>query len=479
VSKKTGNGLSMVWLVAWRELRDQLRDWRIIFPMLVLTLILPFLADLGAQAAIDFTTKYGTPLIAERLVPFLLMVVGYFPITVSLVIALESFVGEKERGTIEPLLVTPLKDWQIFSGKLLAGTAAPLVTSYLGITVYMIGLYFQHIPFPDLNRMLQTLILTTIQALLMVSGAILISTQATSVRAANLMASFIVIPMALLIQGESVMLFWGNNQALWLAVIGVAVLTVLLARVGIAHFQREALLGREIDMLNLRWIGKTFWRTFKGDATTFWDWLRFEVVKTVRKQTPTILLTLLLGTLAAVAGYIWVMMNSAKMVDQYQAGGLSSLFSSGLGVPISKTGISFPMIWGHNLQAIVVMLLAGLFSFGVLGVLVYLLNMSIIGAVLALIGAIGGSPLNVAIYGILPHGIFEIPALILASAGVLYIGIILVTPRPQRTLGEVLIEAIADWMKIGLGLVLPMLTIAAFIETWVTPALLSFFLKIG
>ena len=176
--------LSLVWLVAWRELRDQLRDWRIIFPMVVLTLILPFLADLGAQAAINFTTSYGTPLIAARLVPFLLLVVGYFPITISLVIALESFVGEKERGTIEPLLVSPLKDWQLFTGKLIAGTAAPLFTSYLGITVYMIGLYFQRIPFPDLNRMVQTLVLTTVQALLMVSGAILISTRPFTLRMA-------------------------------------------------------------------------------------------------------------------------------------------------------------------------------------------------------------------------------------------------------------------------------------------------------
>jgi hypothetical protein len=51
----------MVWLVAWRELRDQLRDWRIIFPMLVLTLVLPFLADLGAQAAINFTQNMVHP----------------------------------------------------------------------------------------------------------------------------------------------------------------------------------------------------------------------------------------------------------------------------------------------------------------------------------------------------------------------------------------------------------------------------------
>jgi uncharacterized membrane protein SpoIIM required for sporulation len=400
------------------------------------------------------------------------MVVGYFPITVSLVIALESFVGEKERGTIEPLLVSSLKDWQLFMGKLIAGTAAPLVTSYVGITVYMIGLRFQQIPFPDLNRMLQTLILTTVQALLMVSGAILISTQATSVRAANLMASFIVIPMALLIQGESIMLFWGNDQVLWLAVIGVVILTALLARVGIAHFQRESLLGREIDILNLKWIIRTFWEAFLGESRSLIDWFRFEVLKTVRKQMPAIILTLSIGLIAALVGYFWVAENSTKMAGQFKTGELSSLLSSGVGVPISNIGISFPMIWGHNLQVMIVMLLAGLFSFGVLGALVYLLNMGIIGAALALIGAVGGSPVKIGTFGILPHGLFEIPALILASAAVLYIGLVLVTPRPQRSLGEVFIEAIADWSKIGLGLVLPLLTIAAIIETWVTPVLL-------
>jgi uncharacterized membrane protein SpoIIM required for sporulation len=40
-----------------------------------------------------------------------------------------------------------------------------------------------------------------------------------------------------------------------------------------------------------------------------------------------------------------------------------------------------------------------------------------------------------------------------------------------------LIEAIADWMKIGLGLVLPLLTLAAVIETWVTPVLLYSVMK--
>jgi uncharacterized membrane protein SpoIIM required for sporulation/ABC-type transport system involved in multi-copper enzyme maturation permease subunit len=469
--------LRLAWLISWREIRDQMRDWRIIFPMLVLTLVLPFLANLGAQAAVNFTTKYGTPLIAERLVPFLLLVVGFFPITVSLVISLESFVGEKERGTIEPLLVTPLKDRQIFTGKLISGTITPLLTSYLGITVYMIGLYYQHIPFPDLNRMLQTLSLTSVQALLMVSAAILISTQATSVRAANLMASFIVVPIALLIQGESILLFWGNDQLLWLAVIGVAVLTILLSRVGIAHFQRESLLGREIDVLNLRWIVQTFWSAFRGKANSLWNWFGSEVLKTVKKQILSIILIVIIGVVAVAASYGWVIMNSTKLMTQYRIGELSNILSDGVGLPVTNLGISFPLIWLHNLQAVVVLLFLGLFSFGVLGVIVYLLNMGVIGAVLALIQAMGGSPVKTAIFGILPHGVFEIPAIILASAAILHVGIVLVTPRPQRTLGEVLIEAIADWAKIGLGLVLPLLTIAAVVETWVTPVLFRFVVK--
>ena len=469
--------MSLAWLVAWRELRDQLRDWRIIFPMIGLTLLLPFLADLGAKAAINFTTKYGTPLIAERLVPFLLMVVGYFPITVSLVIALESFVGEKERGTIEPLLSSPLKDWQLFMGKLLAGTIAPLFTAYLGISVYMVGLFLQHIPFPDSNRMAETLTLTAVQAILMVSGAILISTQATSVRASNLMASFIVIPMALLIQGESIMLFWGNDKALWLAVVGVSVLALLLARVGIAHFQREALLGHEIDVLNLRWIVRTFWQSFKGNASSFPAWFRTEVWDTVRKQAISIWMTLGLGLAAALGGYIWVAMNADQVVHAFHSGSLAGVLNSGTGAPLSNRIISFPMIWGHNLTAITIILLLGLFSFGVLGVLIFLINTSVIGIVLALEGALGISPLKLAIFGILPHGIFEIPALILSSAAVLYIGLALVTPRSHLTLGEVLIHAIADWAKIGVGLVLPLLTIAAVLETWVTPVLLHSVLK--
>lgn len=471
--KRWNEEFRIVWLVASRELRDQLRDWRIIIPMVILTVVLPFLANVGAQAAVNFAESYGTPLIAERLVPFLLLVVGFFPVTVSLVIALEAFVGEKERGTIEPLLVSPLKDWQVYTGKLLAGTVAPVMTSYLGITVYLLGLVIQGIPFPDPNRMAQTLILTTVQGFLMVSGAILISTQSTSVRAANLMASFIVIPMALLIQGEAVMLFWGNDQLLWLAVIGVSVLTVLLARVGIAHFQREALLGREIDVLNLRWVGRVFWKSFKGEAKTPWSWYWTEVRGTLRRQAPAIWLMLALGILTVALGYSWVQSHQA-LIPEDVFSQMGNLLPAGIDMP-SLGGLSFSYILGHNLRAVVIISLFGLVSFGTLGTLIFSLNTAVIGIVLSVMGVLGLSPWRIALFGILPHGIFELTALILSSAAVLHGAIVLVTPRSHRSLGEVAIEGIADWARIFIGVVVPLLVIAAAVETWVTPVLLSRF----
>ena len=82
------------------------------------------------------------------------------------------------------------------------------------MTVYIVGLSLQGMRLPEFDLMLQIVVLTIVQAVLMVSGAVVVSTQATSVRAANLLASFIVIPIALLIQAESVVMFWGNYYTL-------------------------------------------------------------------------------------------------------------------------------------------------------------------------------------------------------------------------------------------------------------------------
>ena len=465
-----------VWLVTKRELRDQLRDWRILFPLIVLTLLFPLLMNEVARSAVEFVGNYGGTLLVDRLVPFSVLIIGFFPITISLVVALESFVGEKERGTIEPLLSTPLKDWHMYVGKLLIGVLTPLLASLLGISLYLVIVSHQAIQMPELPVLVQLFALTIGHAILMVSAAIVISVQSTSVKAANLLASFIVIPVAILMQGESALLFWGNNQVLWLAVAGVLILAGLLIRVGLSHFQREYLLGREIDVLNIRWAWRTFWGYFKGEASSLWEWYRQQVRTALRQLWVPVGVLTVLAAITLWAGFQWTVVNVPELVDMTSPDAVEKLSKqfeqtttlSGLG-----QNLSAPFIFSHNVRAVGVILLAGLVSFSVLGMLVYIVNLSAVGALLGVFQLLGYSPLTLAINGLLPHGIFEVPALILASAAMLRIGVVLVTPQMGRSLGEVVLELLADWTKVAIGVVVPLLLIASIIETYITPVLLA------
>jgi stage II sporulation protein M len=126
----------------------------------------------------------------------------------------------------------------------------------------------------------------------------------------------------------------------------------------------------------------------------------------------------------------------------------------------------------HNTRAVATILLAGLLSFSVLGILFYLINMGLIGGVLALFALLGISPVSLFFAGLFPHGLFEIPALMLGGASVLRIGVVLVAPQAGKSMGEVMMDLLADWAKVFLGVIVPLLAVAAVIETYVTPRLL-------
>ncbi len=467
--------LRLVLLVTRRELRDQFRDWRVLLPLIILTVCFPILMNEFARAAINFINRFNASLVLDRLVPFSILIIGFFPITVSLIVALESFVGEKERGTIEPLLSTPLENWQLYFGKLLVGIVTPLTASYLSIGFYLLMVSRQDLNMPPVEEIIQLLFLTTAHAILMVSAAIVISVQSTSVKAANLLASFIVIPVAILMQGESVMLFWGNRRVLWYAVVGVVLLASLLIRVGIAHFQREYLLGREIDSLNFRWMGRTFWGYFRAGSASLAGWYQGGVLPALGRLLMPMIFMLALAGVGLWMGYDWSMDNVpvilANSGPEYQARLAEQALRSPELADFSNR-ISAPALFVHNSQVVVGIFLAGLVSFSVLGMLVYLVNIGLLGGVFGLFQVLGFSPWPLFLAGVAPHGIFEIPALMLASAAVLRIGVALVTPQTGRSIGDVLLELLADWLKIFLGVVIPLLAIAAAVEAYLTPGIL-------
>jgi ABC-type transport system involved in multi-copper enzyme maturation permease subunit len=458
-------------VITRREIRDQLRDWRIIIPTVVLTLFFPALMNLVAEQIIDFMQRYGTPILGDRLVPFLLMVVGFFPISFTLVIALESFVGEKERRSLEPLLSSPLTDVQLYVGKLLAVTVPPLLASFMAIIVYLIGVYRQLAWQPEPVLLIQVISLTVVQALLMVSGAVIISSQTTSTRAANLLASFIIIPVAILLIIESFLMFWADYSVLWWLIFGQVIVASLFIRTGIAHFNREELLGRELDVIDLRWGWRVFANAFKGGARSPKDWYIGVIQKTLKGfhlplglNAVMLVLAFSLGMALANEYYFPV---EALELDNLKEGISADI--EGLGVVQFFTVGGVATIWIHNLRTILIATLFGLFSFGVLGVLMMMLPFILIGYFTATIAQLGVSPWLFLTAAVLPHGVLEIPAILLAGSIILKLGVNLSTPTPGYSISEAMLRSLGNWARIMIALVLPLLLGAAILEIFITP----------
>ncbi len=476
-----GNAL----IITRREIRDSLRDWRIITPILLLTLIFPWLMTVTSKLAASIAVTWGVGQNAEtimnRMVPFSLMIVGFFPISFSLVIALESFVGERERRSIEPLLSMPISDAELYIGKLLSSMVLPLAASYLGLGMYFVGLIInsRYVISPGLLSLI--VVLTTMEAVVMVAGAVVASSQTTSVRAANLLASFIIIPMALLLQGEAVLLFWGREEVLWAFVLVLVMVNLMLMRTGMRIFNREELLSREFDEINL----PALWRTFRhllacvpesvhlprdGPAAplSLRRLYRYDIPQLLRLQKLPLLVTLGILVAGMLGGWAVALRYPlpADLVDVQGVGDVD--FSNVPDVPLLP-GFDVRGIFVHNLRVLLVGLAATPVSFGAVPLLLLMAPMSIVGFFAGEMACLGINPLVFLLAFIIPHGIVELPAVVLSTAFSLRIAASIMSPPPGFAISESLLLAIADFIKVFVLLVIPMLLVAAVLEVHVTP----------
>ena len=465
--------LRVVLIVTKREIRDFFRDWRLVIPIGILTLFFPLLANITALEVLQFVSREGgAPIIWERAFPFLLLAVGFFPISFSLVVALETFVGEKERKSLEPLLASPISDAQLYLGKTLAAMIPPLLASYLGISFYLTLLYFTVGWFPHFELLVQILTLTTAEGVVMVSGAVIVSSQTTSVRAANLLASFIIIPMALLIQGEAVIMFWGRYPTLWWILAFLAVVNILLIRMGIRIFNREELLGREIDMMRLGRL----WRVFKRH--TSWEWWFFgrqreslprglkwlgKAAGLYVQEVPGILRQARSSFLVVLVGVLGGLVLGLGLANEF-----SYPFNPGFYNP------GPPWLYlGSNLRALALAVLLGSLSFGSMAVATLLGTSAVVTYLASQVAAAGHDPWVFVLATIAPHGVFEILAASLWTALTVRLGATFIVLSDDLTVSEAWLQALADLFKVSLAVVIPLLTVAAIVESYVTPLIVS------
>jgi uncharacterized membrane protein SpoIIM required for sporulation len=128
------------------------------------------------------------------------------------------------------------------------------------------------------------------------------------------------------------------------------------------------------------------------------------------------------------------------------------------------TGIMF-----HNLRALVLEAVAGFFSFGTIAIVLLMMPLMIIGFFTGQVPAMGAAPGLFLATFILPHGIVELPAAIVATTMALRLGVVVISPPAGKTVTEGVLGALADFLKVFLFLVIPLLVVAAMLEVWLTP----------
>ncbi len=476
-------------VVTRREVRDSLRDWRIIAPIIILTFLFPFLAQFVAGRFSNYLEGFGAQILGDRTIPFLLMIVGFFPISISLVIALETFVGEKERRSLEPLLSTPLSNTELYIGKTLAAILPPLLSSYGGMAVYLLGLAGSATVWrPPPMLILQIFLLSTVQGLVMITGAVVVSSQTTSTRAANLLASFIIIPVTVLIWLESAIMFLAPDAesvngigALWAIIVGMAVVIGLLLRVGNSVFNREELLGRSLDSIDLKGFARRLGRQVRAvdaqgtPARSLLEWYRRGIPFSLGRLGLATPITIGVFVAALLAGYVFgttsswqlnlptglPLENAAQNLDAYS--GLLFKGDAALG------------IFQQNWRVLAVASAAAVFSFGALALLLTPAVYFIIGYLASQLVASGYS-IAFLVPALGTHGLIEIPVIVIATAAALRLGAVVTRPPAGQTVGTAWTAALADTIKLWLGVLLPGLLLAALIEANLTPMVVAAFL---
>ena len=361
-------------------------------------------------------------------------------------LALESFVGERERTTLEVLLSTPLREAEIYAGKVAAVLAVSLALCYGGLIVYCL-IAFPGLGYFPLGILLALALSTICQVAAMVAGAVIISLNARTMRAANVMASFIILPMSIVLQVEAALILLGRADFLWAFALAMAVVAIVLLRMGFSGFSREALLARDVGLRNpLRRARRAVRASFETRPGIFrLIWMR---------RTPMLLAAAGLP-FGALAGYLAGASNAVPSAVMRPV--LASLIrSTGEGGPINEVATVF----SHNVLAFLLVAVLAITTAGLSGFLLTFAPGFLLGFAAAV------SSWTLALTGIVPNGMVEIPAAIIAGGLAIQLGAAAIHMDARGGWTDRVLGAFADYVR-ALRWLVPALAVSAVLEVFI------------
>lgn len=180
-----------------------------------------------------------------------LMFPTYFlivPIMCSAVIGASSFVGEKERKTMESLLYTPISMEQLLRAKILGVFVPSYVVTLISFVIFGIiinaggFIYFGKLIFPDVTWLIIILWISPAINLLSLTFTVLVSAKSETFQEAQQASGFLVLPIVLIIVGQMTGIFLLSNFVMFIAGGVILVLDYILIKWISSRFVPEKLI---------------------------------------------------------------------------------------------------------------------------------------------------------------------------------------------------------------------------------------------
>ncbi len=199
------------------------------------------LAGIPAVAALPDIDQ-GKLLLLTQFNFFILII----PTMIAIYSAAYSIVEEKLSRSLEPLLATPVRTWELMLGKALAGAIPALLVTWLcaGLSlggVAIIG-WARLLPyFLNANWFLNIFFLTPAIAILSFLLGVIGSSRAKDFRNAQNLVLFIIFPVFGLIGMQVTGVVWFTPLLTLLLGLAICLIDVLVLRVTVGLFQRESI----------------------------------------------------------------------------------------------------------------------------------------------------------------------------------------------------------------------------------------------
>ncbi len=171
------------------------------------------------------------------------------PTVIAINFATFSIVDEKLSGSLEPLLATPVRTWELLLGKVLAGVIPALIITWIcaGIFLALVaGLGWGHLlglvlsPSYFMVLFLLTPAISVLSFLLGVVG----SSRAKDAKSAQNFSVVIILPVLALIGIQVSGLVWFTGLLTLGLALALALLDLIAARLAVPLFQRESIVVR-------------------------------------------------------------------------------------------------------------------------------------------------------------------------------------------------------------------------------------------